>query len=101
MTWRLRMFGFQVLSFFFHTINDCETISIMLFEVSYLVSLLLNFSDYIFFTQITFTAFVWRITFFFDSFSVLADGLGNKISEDGVAYYNSLIDFLLEKGHYL
>ncbi|KAG6497034.1 hypothetical protein ZIOFF_044919 [Zingiber officinale] len=31
-------------------------------------------------------------------FSILADELGSKISEDGVAYYNSLIDFLLEKG---
>ncbi|XP_042398068.1 beta-glucosidase 4-like [Zingiber officinale] len=29
---------------------------------------------------------------------IFPDELGSKISEDGVAYYNSLIDFLLEKG---
>ncbi|XP_010908751.2 beta-glucosidase 4 isoform X2 [Elaeis guineensis] len=29
---------------------------------------------------------------------IFPDGLGTKINEDGIAYYNNLIDFLLEKG---
>lgn len=32
---------------------------------------------------------------------VLADGLGTKVNEKGIAYYNSLIDALLEKGDLL
>lgn len=27
-----------------------------------------------------------------------ADGLGTKINEEGVAFYNNLINFMLEKG---
>lgn len=31
-------------------------------------------------------------------FAVSADGLGTEINEQGVAFYNNLIDFMIEKG---
>lgn len=35
---------------------------------------------------------------FFYQFVYLADGLGTKVNEEGIAYYNNLINSLLEKG---
>jgi dimeric dUTPase (all-alpha-NTP-PPase superfamily) len=31
-------------------------------------------------------------------FNAPADGLGKEINEQGVAFYNNLIDFMIEKG---
>lgn len=98
MAWRLKMFGFRSYPFSFIQDNDCKTISVMV-EVSYLVSLSLKSLDYISLPRLCLLLSYKEFVFFFDSFSILADGLGSKISEDGVAYYNSLINFLLEKGH--
>lgn len=34
-----------------------------------------------------------------DTFAlILADGLGTKVNEEGIAFYNNVIDALLEKG---
>ena len=33
-----------------------------------------------------------------NQFVFLADGLGTKVNEEGIAYYNNLINSLLEKG---
>lgn len=30
---------------------------------------------------------------------LFSDGLGTKINEDGISYYNNLINALLDKGH--
>lgn len=34
----------------------------------------------------------------FENFMFLSDGLGTKVNEEGITYYNNLINSLLEKG---
>ena len=38
------------------------------------------------------------ISGFFHGFLIVADGLGTKINDEGINYYNNLINALLEKG---
>lgn len=32
---------------------------------------------------------------------MIADGLGTKVNDEGIAYYNNVINALLDKGKYL
>jgi beta-glucosidase len=35
---------------------------------------------------------------FFDGLLMITDGLGTKVNEEGINYYNNVINALLEKG---
>jgi beta-glucosidase len=38
------------------------------------------------------------INVFFHGLLIIADGLGTKVNDEGITYYNNVINALLEKG---
>lgn len=64
-----------------------------------LVSFLLSFPVNVYCFSIYFSTGTLANNLF--SLIILADGLGTQVNEKGIAYYNNVINFLLEKGFQL